>query len=120
MFAWLQQLFLRAKERAALLDQLEQQAHIAKEQLNASLSMACSSASPEVKVMHLELAKSKLVELQAIAAEHPKMRLTNDQEVDAAIKQLEAEFSQAGFYAIRNQSASAQVSLSAKARTLMR
>ena len=120
MWGWLRQLILQAKERAALLEQLEQQAHAAKEQLNASLSLACSGARPEVRVAHLELAKAKFSQLRAIAAEHPKLRLTNDQEVEAAIAQLDAEFLRLGFYAMRDQAASAHVSLSPKARKLLR
>lgn len=120
MFDWIRKLVLNAKARGALLERLEQQAHAAKEQLNESLSLACSSARPDVKVTYLKCAKSKFAELQAIAAEHPRMRLTNEEEVDAAIKQLEQDFSRAGYYAIRNQSASAHVSLSPKAKELLR
>lgn len=120
MFDWIRKLILNAKARAALLERLEQQAHAAKEQLNESLSLACNSARPDVKVLHLNCAKSKFAELQAIAAEHPRMRLTNEKEVDAAIKQLEQDFSRAGYYAFRSQSASAHVSLSPKAQELLR
>jgi len=120
MLGWVRTLFLNVKARDALLEKLELQAHAAKEQLNVSLELACSSYRPEVKVSSLEVAQEKFAELQAIAAEHPKMRLTNEQEVDAAIKQLEQDFMRAGYYAIRNQSASAHVSLSPKARELLR
>ena len=120
MFEWVRKLFLNAKEQGAALQKLEQQAHAAKEQLNESLELACSSYRPEVKVSSLEIAKEKFAELQTIAAEHPKMRLTNEREVDAAIKQLEQDFMRAGYYVIRNQSASAHVSLSLKAQELLR
>lgn len=120
MFDWLRKLFLNAKARGAQLERLEQQARTAKAQLNESLSLACNSTIPEAKVSHLEFAKSKFAELKAIAAEHPRMRLTNEKEVDAAIMQLEQDFSRAGYYAIRNQSASVQVSLSRKAQEFLR
>ena len=120
MFDWLRKLFLNAKVQGALLEKLEQQAYTAKAQLNEYLSLACSSTKPAAKVSHLEFAKSKFAELKAIAAEHPRMRLTNETEVDAAIKQLEQDFSRAGYYAIRNQSASVHVSLSRKAEEFLR
>lgn len=120
MFDWLRKLFLNAKARGAQLERLEQQACTAKAQLNESLSLACNSTIPEAKVSNLEFAKSKFAELKAIAAEHPRMRLTNEKEVDAAIMQLEQDFSRAGYYSIRNQSASVQVSLSRKAQEFLR
>ncbi len=120
MFGWLRKLFASAKEHAAMLEMLEKQASTAKEQLNESLQLAHSSTSAEVKVLHLEFAKSKFTELQAVAAVHPRMRLTNEEEIDAAIKQLEDEFSRAGYYAMARQSASAHVSLSSKAKELLR
>ena len=123
MFGWLRKLLLTVKERGALLEILEQQAHIAKEHLNESLSLACHSPHPETKVACLALAKSKFAELRAIAAEHPKMRLTNEEEIDAAIQLMEEEFARAGYYAIaeasRRQSASAYVNLSPRAAALM-
>ncbi|MBF6631078.1 MAG: hypothetical protein ITG01_08020 [Comamonas sp.] len=120
MFGWLRKLFASAKEHAAMLEMLEKQASTAKEQLNQSLQLAHSSTSAEVKVLHLEFAKSKFAELQAVAAVHPRMRLTNEEEIDAAIKQMEDEFSRAGYYAMARQSASAHVSLSSKAKELLR
>ena len=124
MFGWLRKLFLNAKARGALLEKLEQQAHSAKAQLNESLRVACTSPNPETKVLWLELGKSKFAELQAIAAEHPRMRLTNEEEVAAAIKLMEEEFSRAGYYAMadanRRQTASAYVNLSPKAEELLR
>lgn len=120
MLGWVRKLFLHAQARAAWLQSLEQQAHVAKEQLNESLSLACSVVSPSAKVAHLELARTKFLELQSIAAEHPKMRLTNEAEVATAIEQLEADFARAGFYAMRQQAASAHVSLSSKAQELLR
>lgn len=124
MFDWLCKLFLNAKARGAQLEILEQQAHIAKQQLNESLSLAVASTAPETKVSSLEFAKSKFAELQAIAAEHPRMRLKNEEEVDGAIKLMEAEFSRAGYYAMadasRRQSASAYVNFSQRAEELLR
>lgn len=123
MFGWLRKLFLDIKERGALLEILEQQAHTAKAQLNESLGLACRSHQPETKVACLALAKSKFAELKAIAAEHPRMRLTNESEIHAAIEQLEEKFSRAGYYAMaeasRRQSASAHVNLSPRAAELM-
>ena len=124
MFEWLRKLFASAQARAALLDKLEQQAGAAKEELNASLRWALTSSNPEIKVAHLELAKAKFAELQAIAAEHPKMRLTNEEEVETAIQRMAQEFTRAGYYAVadarRRQAVSAHVSLSPKAKSLLR
>lgn len=120
MFEWLRKLFLNAKAHAARLEILEQQASAAKEQLNASLSLALTSTSAEMKVAHLELAQAKLAELQAIAAQHPRMRLTNEEAIEAAIKQIREDFSRAGYDQMRRQSASAHVSLSPTAQELLR
>ena len=110
--------------RSAALEILEQQAQAAKEQLNASLLLAYTSSGPETKVAYLELAKSSFATLQAIAAEHPSMRLTNENEVDDAIKLMEEEFTRAGYYvmfdASRRQAASAHVHLSQRAKELLR
>lgn len=123
MFDWLRQLLLSAKARRELLEVLEHQAQATKEQLNESLLLAHTATHPETKVTRLEFAKSKFAELQTIAAEHPRMRLTNEQEVDAAIKLLEEEFAQAGYYAMaearRRQSVSAHVNLSQEAEKLL-
>ena len=124
MFDWFRKLLRNAKARSDLLERLEQQAHAAKRQLNDALSLACSATEPEAKVAHLELAKLKFAELQAIAAEHPRMRLTNEKEVDAAIKQMQAAFARAGYYVMadarRKQSVSAHVKLSPTAKDLLR
>lgn len=127
MFDWLRQLFLKAiarsNQHAALLEELEQQACIAREQLNEALLLAHSSTNPETKVARLELAKSKLAQLQAIAARHPRMRVTNEEEVKTAIQLLEKAFSRAGYYAIANasrkQHASVHVSISTRSQELL-
>ena len=120
MLYWLKKQFLDFQSRGTQLELLEQQAAAAKEQLNESLSMALESSSPTAKVSCLEFAKSKFAELKAIAAEHPRMRLTNEQEIDAAIQQMAQEFARAGFYAKAKQAASVQVNLSATAQKLLR
>ena len=117
MFDWIRKLLANAKERAALLEVLEQQAHTAKEQLNEALLLAVTASNPATKVLSLEVAKSKFAELQAIAAEHPRMRLTNEEEIAETIKLMGLEFTRSGYY---EESVSAHVNFSQRAIDLLR
>ena len=123
MLGWLRKLFHNVQARSAALEKLEQQAHAAKEQLNHALVLAHTSNDPVTKVSSLVLAKTKFAELQAIAAEHPKMRVTNAQEVEEAIHWLDEELQRMDYYAIadarRRQSASAHLHISQRAKDLL-
>lgn len=89
-----------AKEEGTQLTSfLIEQAERSTRQLNESLQLANNSTNPETKVSRLEYAKSKLEELQAIAADCPAIRLTNEDGVKRTLAQLTEEFTAAGYYA---------------------
>jgi hypothetical protein len=133
MLNWLYQQLLNTQaqraQAAALLARLEQQALVAREQLNASLMLAHTAAHTETQVAQLALAKSQLAQLQAIAAQRsaaqrPSMHVKNEAEVTTAIEQLEKQFARAGYYtkanARRSQHASVHVHLSPQSEALLR
>ena len=124
MFDWLRQLWRHAQGNAAaaVLAQLEQQAAVAREQLNDALLWAHTARRPEAQLAHLARAKAQLAALQAIAAQHPRMHVQNEAEVMAAIAQLEQHFARAGYHvpatAPHAQQASVHVHLSAQSQAL--
>lgn len=72
--------------------------------INESLQISNNSTNPETKVSRLEVARSKLDSLELLSKQNPFLKLQRLEAVRQSMAVLSSEFSNAGYYALTDQS----------------
>ena len=72
--------------------------------INESLQISNNSTNPETKVSRLEVARSKLDSLELLSKQNPFLKLQRLEGVRKSIAELSSEFSDAGYYALTDES----------------